>query len=124
MSESRPSRPAPGPQTNAPAKPGPATPNPGPSSAKATPAQPAGEASRKVVHDERGNAVWNWLKEASRIAIESTSALLKKLEAPELKMEDTNDTELRIMPDAKELPGGGYDPYSNTAPKPRKPAGK
>jgi hypothetical protein len=33
-------------------------------------------------------------------------------------------TELRILHDGKELPGGGYDPYSNTAPKPRKRAGK
>ena len=34
----------------------------------------------RVVHDSRGNAVWDWVKETSRIAIESTSRLLRKLE--------------------------------------------
>jgi len=76
--------------------------------AKASPGQSTG----KVVHDERGNAVWDWLKQTSRIAIESTSRLLRKLEAPELKVEDTQDNELRLMPDGKNCAGGGYDPYN------------
>jgi hypothetical protein len=85
----------------------------------ATPS-PAG-ASGGVVHDARGTAVWDWLKNTGRQAIDSTSRLLKKLEAPELKVEQTHDEELRIMPDAG--PGGGYDPY-NQANKPRKPGNK
>ncbi len=71
----------------------------------------------RVVHDERGNAVWDWLKETSRIAIESTSRLLRKLEMPELKVEDSKDEELRIESDRD--PGGGYDPYNQVTP-PRK----
>jgi hypothetical protein len=67
--------------------------------------RPAGQ----IKHDERGNAVWDWLKETSRIFIGSTSAMLKRLEAPELKMEDDKDEELRIEGDK---PGGGYDPYN------------
>jgi hypothetical protein len=77
--------------------------------------QPPAGSTGKVVHDERGNAVWDWLKQTSRIAIESTSRLLKKLEAPELKMEDTQDKELRIEPEST---AGGYDPY-NQATKPK-----
>ncbi|HYC10962.1 MAG TPA: hypothetical protein VEC10_15065 [Steroidobacteraceae bacterium] len=87
--------------------------------ATATPAKPgaaprAGEPTGKVVHDDRGNAVWDWLKQTSRIAIESTSRLLRRLEAPELKVEDTQDNELRLMPDGKNCAGGGYDPYNQT----------
>jgi hypothetical protein len=66
-------------------------------------------------------AVWDWVKQSGRHAIDSTSRLLKKLEAPELKVEKTHDEELRIMPDAGS--GGGYDPY-NQKTKPKKPGGK
>jgi hypothetical protein len=69
----------------------------------------------RVVHDERGNAVWDWVKDTTRIAIDSTSRLLKRLEVPELKVEGEKDTELRIEPERD--PGGGYDPYGKTAPR-------
>jgi hypothetical protein len=85
------------------------------------PAAPTAAPSGKVVHDSRGNAVWDFLKETSRIAIESTTRMLKKLEAPDLKMEETGENELRLMPDGKA--GGGYDPY-NQATKPKKPLKK
>jgi hypothetical protein len=76
-----------------------------------------GAASGKVVHDQRGTAVWDWLKETGRNAIESTSRLLRKLEAPGLKMEDKKDEELRLTDDDA---GGGYDPYNqrNTSRRP------
>jgi len=85
-------------------------------------AQPGAQTSaagttRKVVHDDRGHAVWQWVKETSRVAIESTSRLLRKLEAPDLKMEDTKDKELRIMPGPSA--GGGYDPYNQPIKPPR-----
>ena len=44
-----------------------------------------------------------------RHAIESTSALLRKLEVPELKVEDHKDGELKLEDDVDA--GGGYDPY-------------
>ena len=74
----------------------------------------------KVTHDERGNAVWDWMKNTGRHAVESTSRLLKKLELPELKFEDAKDQELRIAPDAT---SSGYDPY-NQATKPARPGFK
>jgi len=87
--------------------------------APAAPAARAGadEPTGKVVHDDRGNAVWDWLKTTSRHAIESTTRMLRKLEAPELKMEDAKDEELRIAPEPST--GGGYDPY-NQATKPNR----
>ena len=72
----------------------------------------------KVVHDDRGNAVWDFLKNSGRHAIESTSRLLRKLELPELKFEDPKDEELRVMPDPST--GGGYDPYNQSTKPSRK----
>jgi hypothetical protein len=105
---------------------------PKPAVPEARPAAPAAHAGRpgapapasgergptgKVRHDERGNAVWDWLAQTSRVCIEATSRLLKKLETPELKIEEKKDEQLRIMPDPST--GGGYDPY-NQATKPPK----
>lgn len=84
-------------------------------------------AAGRVVHDSRGNAVWQWVKDTGRHAIESTSALLKKLEVPELKIEDhKDDGGLRLEEDVD--PGGGYDPYGTRVgskrPPPPKPPSK
>ena len=69
--------------------------------------------SGRVIHDERGNAVWDWIKETSRIAIDSTSRLLKKLEVPELQVEDTQkNNELSLESDRDA--GGGYNPYGGS----------
>ena len=77
----------------------------------AVPGTPASDRTPgRVVHDERGNAVWDWVKETGRAAIESTSRLLKRLELPELKTEEQADQELRIESDRDS--GGGYDPYN------------
>src|SRR5271169_3288966 len=109
---SNPTRPA----SSAPARP--AVPAPRPVRPPTPPpraADPAARPSGKVRHDERGNAVWEFIAQTSRICIEATSRLLKKLDAPELKVEDKQDEELRIMPEPRT--GGGYDPY-NQATKP------
>jgi hypothetical protein len=89
------------------------TPASTPAAAGANPkpdARSGASATGKVVHDERGNAVWDWVKQTSRIAIESTSRVLRRLETPELKVESTKDEELRITPDPSA--GGGHDPYN------------
>ncbi len=79
-----------------------------PSPAKPGAEKPAG----RIVHDARGNAVWDWLKDTARIAVDSTSRLLKRLEVPELKIEETQTRELRLESD-RDL-GGGYDPYGGS----------
>ena len=86
-----------------------------PDAAPAKDPDPLAGRSGRIVHDERGNAIWDWVKETSRIAIDSTSRLLKRLEVPELKVEDTPNDPLSLEADRD--PGGGYDPYgSNAAP--------
>jgi hypothetical protein len=96
---------------------GPVT-SPAPGGTSRAPQPGPGEpiASGRVRHDERGNAVWDWIKDTGRHALESTSRLLKKLETPQLKVEGKEDEELRIQSDRD--PGGGYDPY-NQSTKPR-----
>lgn len=91
----------------------PNSPNPSPAGSDKSPdSGPSG----RVRHDERGNAIWDWLKDTGRNAFEATSRLLKKLEAPHLDVEDTKDQELRLESDRD--PGGGYDPYNQSS-KPR-----
>ena len=108
MGDSQSRKPGSGPGAPAPSAPSPA--------ASAQPAAPKDEfdgRSGRIVHDERGNAVWDWIKETSRIAIDSTSRLLKRLEVPELKVEDTqknNELSLEADRDA----GGGYNPYGGS----------
>jgi len=89
-------------------------------------AKPAGSPERpagRVVHDARGNAVWDWLKETGRFCIESTSAMLKRLDVPDLKMEGEKESELRLEEDRD--PGGGYNPYDQKKAAPKaKPPGK
>lgn len=72
--------------------------------------------SGRVIRDDRGNAVWD----TGRSATDSTSQLLKKLEAPHLEVDDKKDLKdqkHRTPPDRD--PGGGYDPYNQSTPKPR-----
>jgi len=94
-----------------------AQPGPARTSSPAREATPSG----RVRHDERGNAVWDWIKETGRHALESTSRLLRKLEAPQLEVEDKQEEELRLQSDRD--PGGGYDPY-NQSTTPRTPPRK
>jgi hypothetical protein len=106
------------------ASPKPATELPPAARARAKPDQPQPQAqgrTGKVVHDERGNAVWDWLKQTGRIAIESTTRMLRRLETPELKVEQPHEEELRIQPDAGTCSGGGYDPYNQPVKSRRTP---
>jgi hypothetical protein len=45
---------------------------------------PAGQ----VKHDSSGRAIWEWAVDSGRIALDSTSGLLKRLELPGLKLEE------------------------------------
>jgi hypothetical protein len=87
----------------------------------AAPGKSRARPTGRVVHDERGNAVWDFLKETSRIAIGSTSRLLKRLEVPELSMED--DRPARSVDPKGRDAGGGWDPYGQPT-EPRRPLKK
>jgi hypothetical protein len=93
-----------------PAGPAAANSKPTPTAANASDDKPAG----RVIHDERGNAVWDWLKDTARIAIDSTSRLLMRLEVPELTMEE--DTREQERMESERDRGGGYDPYGGSGP--------
>lgn len=98
---------------SAPADPAAATSKPTPPAADATKGNSAG----RVIHDERGNAVWDWVKDTARIAIDSTSRLLMRLDVPELTMEDTREQE--PFRESERDPGGGYDPYGGSGSRAR-----
>jgi hypothetical protein len=71
----------------------------------------------KVTHDKRGNAVWTWVSETGKHLADSTSVLLKKLEVPELDLEDAPPKKEQSVdkPKSTSLAGGagGFDPYSS-----------
>ena len=91
--------------------------------ARREPTPPTGRgATGRVVHDERGNAVWDWLKETGRIAMESTSALWKRLEVSDLEVEGEKDDAVRL--ESERDPGGGYDPYNQKTPVKKFPPSK
>jgi hypothetical protein len=75
-------------------------------------------ASGKVTRDARGNAVWSWVSETGKIAIDSTSRLLKRLDSSDLTLEGSDDDpkpDVRAAPtNSPRAPAGqqGYDPYS------------
>jgi hypothetical protein len=95
-----------------------------PARKESAPPQPkAGEGDHRagrIVHDDRGNAVWNWVKGTGRFCIDSTSALLKKLDFGDLKVEGDTQKGLR-MEDPNRDAGGGYDPYNQKVVRKSKP---
>ena len=61
--------------------------------------------------NQPGNSVWKWATDSGRHLIESTSALLKRLDVPGLKLEEDATGFHKRQGKAPEDAGGGYDPY-------------
>lgn len=74
----------------------------------------------RIVHDSRGNAVWNWNKDGDASSTASTSKMLKKLDLGSLRVEDA--AQAQKQPEANDTKkrgsgyGPGYNPYDRTAP--------
>lgn len=92
------------------------SPEPPASQPVATPA-PREKESGRVAFDARGNAVWEWKTAEGQFHADASTSLLRKLEAPDLRIEATaiakapEPAALR----AKALPGGGFNPYDSAA---------
>jgi hypothetical protein len=65
----------------------------------------------RVTHDERGNAVWEWVTTATRKAILSATSLLRKLDSSELSLEETPAEKEKSAMLPQKRPGGGFNPY-------------
>ena len=77
----------------------------------------ASSGAGRIVHDSRGNAVWNWGANSDAASTASTSKMLRKLDLADLRVEDAAQPEKQAG--AKKAGSGygpGYNPYDRTAP--------
>jgi hypothetical protein len=69
--------------------------------------------SGRAKFDSRGNAVWEWHTEDGEFSTDVSTQRVKKLEAPELSIEETAKIKklhgLSLQDEA--MPGGGFNPY-------------
>jgi hypothetical protein len=90
-----------------------------PATAAASPSQAkdASPGAGRIVHDSRGNAVWNWDSGSDPSSTASTSKMLRKLDLSNLRVEDAAQPEKDAGP---KKPGSGYgpgyNPYDRTSP--------
>lgn len=90
----------------------------------AKPARAEKKPTGRIVHDERGNAVWNFGNDTTRTAVGS-STILRRLDVPELQMEGQTSTPAQAKSPIKRKEtsthdeGGGYNPYDAPAKRPR-----
>jgi hypothetical protein len=82
----------------------------------------------RIVHDERGNAVWNFGNDTARHATAGASTIMRRLDVPDLQVEGETSAPTparakRPSPSKrKDTPkhdeGGGYNPYDAPAKRP------
>jgi hypothetical protein len=83
------------------------------------------KSSGRPTFDSRGNAVWEWKTETGQYSVDVSTQRLKKLEAPELSLDETVRIKklggLGLQDGA--MPGGGFNPYERATPANKKAAG-
>ena len=67
-----------------------------------------------VRHDDRGAAVWDWALETGEFDALTSSALLRRLDVSELKVQESPGLALSL---AGRDAGGGGDPYNFASPR-------
>ena len=90
-----------------------------PISTETTDKDPApAKSSGRPTFDSRGNAVWEWKTETGQFSIDVSTQRLKKLEAPELSLDETVRIKKLGGPGLRDdtLPGGGFNPYDRATP--------
>jgi hypothetical protein len=73
----------------------------------------------RIVHDSRGNAVWNWAQGGDPNSTATTSKMLRKLDLGNLRVEGEDAQPAEQQADPKKRGSGygpGYNPYDRTAP--------
>jgi hypothetical protein len=88
----------------------------------ADPNAPRPGSSGRVKHDERGNAVWEWVTTTTKNAILSATSLLRRLDSSELSLEETPAEKEKAAMLPQKRPGGGFNPYEQA--DTNKPRGK
>jgi hypothetical protein len=78
----------------------------------------------RIIHDDRGNAVWKWAGDTS--ATGGGSGILKHLDPNDLAVEGHTDTLSAPRASTGKISdaGGGYDPYNQGHPRTRSAAPK
>jgi hypothetical protein len=73
-----------------------------------------------VKHDARGNAVWQWASETARLAVASTSQLLRRLDVSSLSLEELQEDQQ--SPKTPKSPKSPSAPKSQAKPSPTRSA--
>ena len=68
----------------------------------------------RIVHDARGNAVWQWIGDTETSTTDSTSGILEQIDPLDLKVEEQGSGSGRSGGSRAPVfdAGGGYDPYN------------
>jgi len=77
--------------------------------------QAVARASGRAAFDSRGNSIWEWQTEEGKFSSDVNTNYVKKLEAPELTLEDTAKISKVERPELQSKKAAGFNPYDRGA---------